>query len=626
MSRREYKNGEIALLHFDFPYYGENGDGLRDEIGNLSWSAQGNAKLVGTEAPVAQVVEGTPKFGYRCLQTAANTDYIKAEDAAGFLDIDKAGEYEFECFARRTGAGNIATLYSSGSAVLTIAINDSGMVTAVAEGVTSLVSSSAVVESTWTHILFRISGGTARLFLNGGDVGSGAATVGIISADEIRLGGLAGQIDEVRIRNAAGSGVPTVPAVPYKGIVDIRSFGGFGNGSLGDVEISGTTGTNVNINTTAILQDGSSSQLLNLGSQKVGMYGAIVAGDKVMIHVSKGKDWSKVTELGKFSLRTVATVSGNSIILDEPIQEFDVLPSDYYIQVVKIPQFKTLVVKLGVTIRPEPWDDSTGGGIAALAVTGNCRVIGNVVSVGTAYNRVVQQGTIHYPCVPVCHAMIPERFFLTGNVFLLCGGTLTVYGYLGNDWDGSRQGGAGGAIGYGGSGGGSGYGGGGGSGGRANRTAVADTRTAGTEGTVGYGSVGGRGEDDVAFSGGAGRSGGAPGLGGEISGGGAGGGVGAAGYCGKGEGGDGGDSGGGDGEDCNVGYASGGSGYGTGGGGATGSTLLVVAKDIAASISSFSCGGAGGGGGGGATSGGGGGGGGGTGFCAVICNTFEEVS
>lgn len=468
MSRREYKNGEIALLHFDFPYYGETGDGLRDEIGKLSWSAQGNAKLVGTEAPVAQVVEGTPKFGYRCLQTAANTDYIKAEEVTGLLNINKAGNYEFECFLRPTNVttpGNILALLNAGTEVFSAAVSSTGNVVVTVDD-TPIVSSALLSQEAWTHLLIRISGGNLNLYFNGAGAGTGSIAAGTVEADEIRLGGFVGQMDEVRIRKAAGSGIPTVPATPYQGSINLKSLGGFGDGSTGDDTI---TQAGVDINTTAMVQSGSQQNLM-LGEQSVGRYGTIQPGDKVMIHVSRGKTAEATEEFSKFSIRTVAGFNGGVLTLDSAITEFIVSPSEYYIQVVKIPQFRNLNIASGGSLIPKAWNTTTGGGIVAAVVQGNCTVSGKIITTGKGITRIEQ--------MPFCHSMMPDRFLLTGNVFLLCGGTFSGTGFIGNDWSGDGEGGEGGSggalasaakspgsNGEMGEGGGNGYGGGGGGGG-----------------------------------------------------------------------------------------------------------------------------------------------------------------
>jgi hypothetical protein len=483
--RRKFDNDILSLMHFDYPYTGEPGDGMRDEIGILSWETAGNAKFVGTEQPVAAVVANTPKFGWRCLQTSATTDYLKAAEATGKLNLDKAGTWEVEAFVRRTGAtaGNVIALCHEDTEVFSVSLAEA-VITVLGDGI-SLTTSASSVASTWTHLCVRISGGTCYVFLDGVDVGNTTITAGTIEADEIRLGGFPGQMDEFRLRRKAGSGLPLIPEHPCRGTIPTKSLGGFGDGSRGDVTISAA---NVDINTTAIVQSGT-PQALSIGSQAVGQYGPILPGDKVMIHVSLGRTAADTEQLGKFAVRNVANFAGDTVTLDRSIDEFVLEPQNYYIQMIKIPQFNTLTVSSGGSIVPKAWNTTTGGGMVALVTKGDCTVSGNIATVGKGPTRIDD--------LKLCHAMMQERFLLTGNVFLLCGGTLTATGRIGATWDGSVKGGSGGAgstsassPGRAGGNGGAGYGGGGGGGGaKSINPTVAGG--AGGAGRVGFGGGGG---------------------------------------------------------------------------------------------------------------------------------------
>jgi hypothetical protein len=75
MSRRRFPSSWKSSMHFDFPYPGEPGSGLRDEVGILAWTPVGDVKFVGTELPNDAVVTGCPLFGYRCLQTGGGYTY-----------------------------------------------------------------------------------------------------------------------------------------------------------------------------------------------------------------------------------------------------------------------------------------------------------------------------------------------------------------------------------------------------------------------------------------------------------------------------------------------------------------------------------------------------------------------
>lgn len=434
--RRRFDDTMISLMHFNYPYTDEPGDGMRDEVGKLNWTKFGNAKFVGTEQPVAEVVTDTPKFGWRCLQTAANTDYLYATNDSGLLNISKTDNketFEVEMFIRITSLvnGNILTLLKSNVPVFTISVENS-KISVIADGINATTSSSPTI-SAWTHLFINIYDKKCKIFMDGNLLSTAAITGGTIEANEIRLGGIVGQIDEFKLNMNSSELNPIVPLQPYQNIITQSSIGGFGTGSLGDVTISSA---NTNINTTAIIQT-SDQQSFTIGSSSVGTTGQFVIGDKVMIHVSLNKTYSESKDLGKFSIREITNVIDNVITLNSPIDEFILNTSNYYIQIIKIPQYNTLTVSSNGSIVPDAWNTSTGGGLVALTTKSDCTITGNITTVKKGIER--NDNSIF------CHDDLQDRFLLTGNVFILCNGILTVSGYLGGDWDGSLTSGAGGS-------------------------------------------------------------------------------------------------------------------------------------------------------------------------------------
>ena len=438
--RYKHPSYRKSLLHFDFPYYEEVGDGLRDEIGILNWSRSGNAKLVGVEEPVDENVAGTPKFGYRCLQTAGNTDYLSASSSGNVIDIlglDATKAYEFECFVRPTAAaaGNIVAIRDASTDLFTISKDADNKIMVTGLGVT-LVSMNAIPLNAFTHILVRLSGGTASIYIGGVASGSVSGLAGSFSATEIRLGGIAGQMDEFMFSHRAGTGTPSVPANPYQGTVDYRTLGGFGDGKHGDYTAAGTS---VNINTYAMVS-GISGKSVIVGSRTEGAFGDFEAGDEIMIHVSRKQNESSTVEddLGKYSLRRIAAVSGSTITLNKTVDEFTPAFSNYRIQAIKVPNFNTLTVPEGVILRPPVWDDAKGGGIVAFKTMGNCTINGKILT--------VLKGPKRTDSLQLTHTDMIDRFVLTGNVFIVSGGMLSAgaNARLGGDWDGSGKAGAGG--------------------------------------------------------------------------------------------------------------------------------------------------------------------------------------
>ncbi len=64
---------------------------------------------------------------------------------------------------------------------------------------------------TWHHILLRISGGEASVYLDGELVINGKISGSDITPERLTLGGYKGYLDEFVFRHGAGIGTPTVP-------------------------------------------------------------------------------------------------------------------------------------------------------------------------------------------------------------------------------------------------------------------------------------------------------------------------------------------------------------------------------------------------------------------------------
>ena len=97
MSKRDW--GAVkSILHFDYPYYAEPGDGLGDEASSETWTRVGNTNLAGVEAPYD--VQGAPKFGYRCAYFPDTSSSITGTNTSGIFDLSPSGDYEV-CEVRR---------------------------------------------------------------------------------------------------------------------------------------------------------------------------------------------------------------------------------------------------------------------------------------------------------------------------------------------------------------------------------------------------------------------------------------------------------------------------------------------------------------------------------------------
>lgn len=457
-TRRKFRGNLKSLLHFDYPYYLEPGDGCRDEIGLMTWTRQGGTKFVGTEIPNDAVVVGTPKFGYRCAHFTA-TDYIQGMNNLGIWNLSSNGNYEIEMFVRPTSAaaGNILALREAFSDILLLAKDESNRlaITSTALGL-SKISTSALELNEFSHVLLRFSGGTARVFLNGVEVLNQAMTGGVtLIPTEIRLGCFVGQMDEFAFRHSAGTGVPAVPVQPYQGFVDIHALGGYGNGAHGDITIPSRTSTQINTYARVLSVDG---KQISISPQNVGYFGEFVVGDEVMLHASFPRG-STSHRLGGYTLRRIAAISGNSITLNDSEDKFldAELFSGYYIQIISVPNFRNLVIDGIVT--PCEWTDSQRyGGIIVFRCQNDCTINGRIELKSSS-------GPTRKDLVQMTHSQLVDRFLVggSGGVFIVARGKIKIASTaaIGGGLCGNMKGGKGVFGGSEGGQGGAGYGGGG---------------------------------------------------------------------------------------------------------------------------------------------------------------------
>jgi hypothetical protein len=121
ITRRKYPSSWKSLLHFDYPYPGQAGDGLRDELGLVTWTWVGSPLWVGTEAPVDATIAGTPRYGYRCLSTTSAASYVQGDNPSGVWNLSSGGSYEIEFWFRPVAlnvALNLFEIRDTGGAVL----------------------------------------------------------------------------------------------------------------------------------------------------------------------------------------------------------------------------------------------------------------------------------------------------------------------------------------------------------------------------------------------------------------------------------------------------------------------------------------------------------------------------
>lgn len=473
--RREFNKNFLSLLHFDFPYYAEPGDGCRDEISGVNWSRVGSVKFCGSEIPYDE--EFTPKFGYRCMKTTDATTYLLGMGGTEIFNMSDAKKYAIEMFIYPKGDGNIFTLYSGSSAVFTLKISSSKLQTV--QGSYTATSASNLTLNAWSHIAVKINNGDLSLYINGTESGSGANFSELSNISSVRLGGFNGYIDEFLFSTKNSV---SVPSEPYQGQIDINSFGGIGDSKHGPANYT-SANSNLVINTCANIKTITSSLVFTYENLKTNTHGDFTAGDEILL----------ITREGLYAFRHVKAISGNTITLDSEINEFDFnLNSAGSINIIKIPNYSSFTLGANVILKP-----CQNFGLVIFRVAGNCTINGKILTHGSYIAR----EDLHV----ICNAELPERFLMNtnGGAMIICGGTFTASANarIGGDYSGDNTGGVG-AKKSNGTNGGAGYGGGGSSCKKNHRTSIGGSGgvgggggagdkgnggNAGTSGTGGYG-------------------------------------------------------------------------------------------------------------------------------------------
>ena len=460
VAKRKFPRGYKALLHFDYPYFAEPGDGLRDEIGVLEWSANNpnytdvDVKLVGTEIPVAENVAGTPKFGYRCLQVGGYSSFIGAEKY-DYFNIDSTKTYEFEFFIRLTAFGHtftwpdsdvvydeIVTIFTQGGyAAFNILVGTSGeiIVKSVPLGIDA-TSARNLVLNTWTHLRVRIDNGTFKIFFNGESVYNGTCSGNVTDTRDIRLGGFTGQIDEFLFRQVYNGDVyDSVPAVPYKGYIDTYGIGG--TGKQGALNL--TSGTS-RLNTVQgfSFQDASTIVTATPTGEELGIHGMYSAGDEVML-VKNQTTATKPDniEAGLYCFRKIKSITGLTITLDKPVTEFSLNETDgdtsYRFKIHLVPNYTSVTIGANATVIPRATADGTGG-LVVFRCKGDVNIQGKILT--SSY------GMLRQDYFQMTHNHLPERFITArgGGVIILSEGTVTAgdNARIGASWSGAGKAGA----------------------------------------------------------------------------------------------------------------------------------------------------------------------------------------
>lgn len=458
MKRRYFPHSYKSLLHFDYPYYGEPNDGCRDEIGLLNWTRVGGIQFAGLEVPYQ--VEGAPKFGYRCLYSSNDpSSYLEAlAEDYDFVNLNTRKTHEIECFINPTSfkdEGYIFRIMSNNdTASFVISCNATGKIVITSDGaeatelpvLNSIVSSVALTAGVYSHILVRICVGVIKLYINGVLRATGTLVNSITNVTSIRLGGgFVGYLDEFLWKTSYTTTEPTVPTTPYTGSMSFASVGGLGSGKHGAFVVSSA---NTMINTVATVSNIGSNKQFTVANVVNGVHGTFEVGDEVMLLLCGAGNNN-----GLYAFRTLTAVSGTSLTIDSAIiDEFDLAnitlgsytsSSAYTISVIKVPNYTSLTVESGGSIRPFNVTNTGCGHIVVFRCQGDCTITGNILTstaLGTAYNA----RNVRNDYLQMCHSLLPERFLTnsSGGVYAVVGGKLTITGRVGGFWDGTPKAGS----------------------------------------------------------------------------------------------------------------------------------------------------------------------------------------
>lgn len=449
MSIRKFQSNIKSLMHFDFPYYAEPNDGLRNEISSPEiWKRNGNVKFVGEEAPNDEIILGTPKFGYRCPSFSGASDFLSCTNTQDIFTFSQSGSYEIEFFLRVTAlnAGRVfAFKKHDDSYSLALSLLNDGKFSIL--GVTS---SAAISLNTWTHLLARFTNSKIFVYLNGTQIIS-CDFSGIANNEcaSFELGGFSGQVDEFILRHSLSSSV-SVPSQPYQAHIKPEDLGGFGSSQYGSLTLAASCVLNSYAAVSSI-----SGNKISVGSWVNGKFGAPNVDDEVMIHATLAKGTS-YTDAGNFTFRKIAAISGNTITLDSALNDFAALVNSYYLQIITVPNLANLTINEKVIISPKKYENNCGG-LVAFRVADNFNLNGQIITSG--------QGPIRNDNLQITHAGLIENFILNtgGGIFIAAKNfNASSNARIGATWDGSLTGGAGGYSSNSGIDGGAGYGGGGG--------------------------------------------------------------------------------------------------------------------------------------------------------------------
>lgn len=453
-NRRKFDTNIKSLIHFDYPYFAEPFDGCRDEINGNIFARYGGVKFVGTQIPCDKIIAGTPKFGYRCLCSASNIDYIAAKNRADIFSLKANCDYEFECFIMamsQSTQGNIISLVKDNESVFTIALTTGMRITVQCPEMNLNVLSSETLESSvWYFVRVCLHSGSLKIYVSAGKSnsdsepdsdgwtsetaippamgasGSGEYEAVSLAADELRIGGLNGFIDEFLMRDSKSTS--GIPSEPHQGFLDINLAGGYGNGSS-DIVMGNDAVINSHAKITLV-----SGTLVKLSKIAKGQLSDFSAGSEIMFHVIQPRG-TEDSETGKFAFRRILSTRTKSSILyatiDEPVtEEFDLASciASYYVQAVSVPNLNTFTLPAERTLSPLLCAAvrDYAGGVIVLKTKSDMTIDGKIIT--ALQDKLKHFGPRRTDKQQGTHADLINRFIINygGGIMLFCGGTLRI--------------------------------------------------------------------------------------------------------------------------------------------------------------------------------------------------------
>ena len=186
-----------------------------------------------------------------------------------------------------------------------------------------------------------------------------------------------------KLRNDEGLYAYDVISTPLR-LMEDCNIKSFGTGNLGDIN-NPTTILNNYARVTAISNDG---KTITYASKTTNGLAQIGVNAMVMVHFAQAKNTSEVTNLGRIWVDTVLADSNSKLTLEKGCPLTDI--SNYYVQIVSIPQFGNVTISNNYTATPA-WN-GTQGGVCAFAAKGTANLSNGMINVqakggGVAYGK-----------------------------------------------------------------------------------------------------------------------------------------------------------------------------------------------------------------------------------------------